>query len=146
TAYQLRKFARRNKVLVGGLAAVFVALALGVVVSSWQAVRATKEAAKADAVNAFLQDMLSSVDPSQMKGRDVTVRQVLDEAAKKVADGSLQGQPGIEAAVRTTLGKTYQALGLYAEAEPHLREALETRRKLLGPEHPDVARSLNNLA
>jgi hypothetical protein len=47
--------------------------------------RARNEAAKAEAVNEFLQTMLSSVDPSEMKGRDVTVRQVLDEAAKKVA-------------------------------------------------------------
>jgi Tfp pilus assembly protein PilF len=195
TAYQLRKFARRNRALVAGVAATLVALITGVVVSSWQAVRATRaeriatsslgeaqearalaerrqreseearaaeaeqrlaaeasarrarsEAAKAEAVNTFLQSMLSSVDPSNLKGRDVTVRQVLDEAAKKVAEGSVRSQPEVEAAVRTTLGKTYQALGLYPEAEPHLRQALQTRRASLGPEHPDVAASLADLA
>ena len=216
TPYQLRKFARRNRVLVGGLAAVFVVLVIGVVVSSFQAVRARRaeslatsrlaetqearalaesreqeseqarqlaeerrteaeaqkveaeraraaeakqrlaaeasaerakqEAAKAEAVNTFLQDMLSSVDPSEMKGRDVTVRQVLDEAAKKVGDGSLGDQPEIEAAVGNTLGTTYGALGLYPEAESQLRAVLATRRRTLGPEHPDLAESLNNLA
>ncbi len=215
-SYQLRKFARRNRALVAGVVATLVVLVVGVVVSSWQALRATRaerlatarladtqeartlaerrqqesddarrlaearrteaeaqrtaaeqargaeaeqrraaeasallarnEAAKAEAVNAFLQSMLSSVDPAQMKGRDVTVRFVLDEAAKKVAEESVKSQPEIEAALRTTLGTTYRALGLYPEAEIHLRPALEIRRRSLGPEHPDVAASLNDLA
>ncbi len=222
-AYQLGKFARRNRTLVAGAAATVLALVAGVGVSSWQAVRARRaeglatsrlaqtqearalaerrreeaegarrlaeerrteaegrkseaesrkaeaeraraaegaqrvaaeasertsrsEAAKAAAVNAFLKEMLSSVDPSEMKGKDVTVRRVLDEAAGKVGGGSLREQPEVEASVRTTMGKTYQALGLYAEAEPHLRQALEIRKRVLGPEHPDVAASLNDLA
>jgi tetratricopeptide (TPR) repeat protein len=37
-------------------------------------------------------------------------------------------------------------MGDYSKAEPLLREALEVRRKVLGPEHPDTAQSLNNLA
>jgi eukaryotic-like serine/threonine-protein kinase len=42
TVYQLRKFARRNKALVAGVAAVFVVLAGGVVASTWEAVRANR--------------------------------------------------------------------------------------------------------
>ena len=38
------------------------------------------------------------------------------------------------------------AQGKYAEAEPLYQRALEIREKALGPEHPDVALSLNNLA
>ena len=160
TVYHLRKFAKRHKALVGGVAAVFVVLVAGVITSSWQAVRATraealattrleqakKEAAKAEAVNAFLQEMLGSVDPTKMKGQEVTVRESLDEAAKKIEGGSLADQPEVEAAVRTTLGTTYGALGLYAEADPHLRSALETRRAVLGAGHVDVAASLTEVA
>jgi len=40
--YQLEKFARRHKALVGGVAAVFVVLVAGVVVSTWQAIRASR--------------------------------------------------------------------------------------------------------
>ena len=47
TRYQLQKFARRHKALVGGIAAVFVVLAGGVVVSTWQAVRASRAEAAA---------------------------------------------------------------------------------------------------
>lgn len=34
----------------------------------------------------------------------------------------------------------------YAKAEPLLRRALAIREKALGPDHPDTATSLNNLA
>ncbi len=34
----------------------------------------------------------------------------------------------------------------YPEAEPHYKRALAIFEKALGPEHPDVGRSLNNLA
>jgi predicted Ser/Thr protein kinase len=42
TAYQLQKFARRNRALVAGVAAVFVVLVAGITVSTWQAVRANR--------------------------------------------------------------------------------------------------------
>jgi serine/threonine protein kinase len=38
--YQLQKFARRHRTLVIGVVAVFLALAIGLVASIWQAVRA----------------------------------------------------------------------------------------------------------
>jgi tetratricopeptide (TPR) repeat protein len=47
TSYQLQKFARRHKALVGGVAAVFVVLVAGVVVSTWQAIRASRAEAAA---------------------------------------------------------------------------------------------------
>ena len=43
-------------------------------------------------------------------------------------------------------GRLYQAMGEYAKAEPLYQEALRIRQKVLGPEHPDTATSLNNLA
>src|SRR6185436_2564956 len=65
TAYQLQKFARRHTALVGGVAAVMIVLAVGVVVSTWQAVRARQaervavEAQQtAQAVSDFLQNDL----------------------------------------------------------------------------------------
>jgi eukaryotic-like serine/threonine-protein kinase len=42
TRYQLQKFARRHKAIVAGIAAVFVVLMGGVIVSTWQAVRASR--------------------------------------------------------------------------------------------------------
>jgi hypothetical protein len=41
---------------------------------------------------------------------------------------------------------TYETQGRYAEAELLFKRALATRKKALGPDHPDVVSSLGNLA
>ncbi len=159
-AYQIRKFAKRNKAIVGGIAAVFLTLVLGIIGTSIALVRATKaeavalqrfdesrrSAAKATAVSSFLQEMLASVDPAKALGREVTIRQSLDEAAAKIDSGFLADQPELESELRATIGTTYLAIGRYAEAEPPLRAALETRRAIYRDPHSDVANSLDNLA
>lgn len=40
----------------------------------------------------------------------------------------------------------YGKRGKYKEAEPLCKRALEIREKVLGRDHPDVAKQLNNLA
>lgn len=175
TVYQFRKFARRNKMLIGGVIAVFVVLTGGAAVSTWQAIRATRaersagqrlilarqaqaqaeanairatqEAAKYEAVTAFLQEMLAAVDPSVTPGGlGVTVREVLDQAAAKIDQGSLNDHPEIEAAVRFTIGSTYRALGAFGPADHHLRRALELRKSLFGERHATVAHTMNKIA
>ena len=42
------------------------------------------------------------------------------------------------------LAELYRAQGKYAEAEPLHKRALAIREKALGPEHPEVAQSLEN--
>ncbi len=100
------------------------------------------EAAKAAAVSRFLRDMLASVDPSAARGRDVAVRDVLDEAAREIDQGSLRGQPEVEAAVRQTLGETYTGLGELASGRSQLTKAYALRKELLGEEHRDTLETL----
>jgi len=152
TLYQLRKFARRNRLLVGGLAVLLAVLLAGVVASTWQARKATREAAKAGAVSGFLHEMFAAASPMSMtredpeKGRDVTVLQILDGASQRLERDALAGQPLVEAAIRETLGETYHDLGDYAAAETDLVRSLDLREQLLGPRHPEVAESLHGLA
>src|SRR5208282_4160053 len=42
SAYRLRKYVRRHRAMVAGVAAVFVVLVAGIIASSWQAVRANR--------------------------------------------------------------------------------------------------------
>jgi len=158
--YQLRKFARRNRPLVAGVLAVFVALLLGIMGTSGALIRARRaermagerlvqaqrEAAKSAAVNRFLQEMLSAVDPGKALGRPVTVREVLDGALKELESAPLRNEPDVEAEVRTTIGSTLFALGQYPEAEKQLRTALDLRVAALGENAPDVGRTLRDLA
>jgi eukaryotic-like serine/threonine-protein kinase len=150
-SYRLRKVLRRNRLLVGSLGAVFAALAFGMITSTALYFRAERardreeqQARKATQITQFLQHMLSSVDPAR-QGRDVTVREVLDEAARTVQT-DLASQPEVQASVQGTIGRTYMALGLYDLAEPQLRSALTTSQTVLGEVHPEVASSLSDLA
>ncbi|MCH8964138.1 MAG: serine/threonine protein kinase [Planctomycetes bacterium] len=113
---------------------------------------AEQEAASAEAISDFLQNMLASADPMQTADRDTTVRQLLDGAAARI-ETELADQPAVQAAVRTVIGRTYQSLGLYDEAESHKRAALALYRTVHGQEpagsgkdHTEVARILNDLA
>ena len=152
TAYQIGKFARRNKVLVGGLVAVFVVLAAGVVAASWQAARARTETRKAQAVNAFVEEMLGAANPRSVsredpeRGRSITVLQALGAATAKLDAGELASEPLVQASVRQTIGATYRDLGDYAAADTSLRAALDTRRELLPKDDPELAESLDGLA
>ncbi len=128
TVYQLRKFARRNRALVAGVAAVILVLALGATVSAWQAVRATREAAKARAVQEFLTTMLRSADPEQTRAEAPTVREMIDSAAERLKSSGLAGEPAVEGSVQATLSEAYGALGAYEEARLHGRRALELLR------------------
>ena len=48
--------------------------------------------------------------------------------------------------VRNTLALVNHEMGRYRVAEPLYRQALDIREKSLGPDHPDVAQTVNNLA
>src|SRR5262249_36813240 len=65
-AYQFAKLVRRNRLLVSAIAAVLVALVAGTVISTWQAIRATRaehvateERIRAQAERARAEDLLS---------------------------------------------------------------------------------------
>ena len=73
--------------------------------------------------------LLSSVEPAKAQGREVTVAEVLDQAAERLqGETALADQPAVEAAVRLTIGNTYRALGDFSEAKTHFERALEIRR------------------
>jgi len=148
--YRVSRFVQRHR--AGAIAFVIVNLAIiaGITGIVWQGEQAKRErdrakleAAKAEEINEFLQKMLSSVDPNK-KGRDVKVAEVLD-ASKKRIEKELNSQPEVAAALHFTVGTTYQGLGLYDEAEPHLRKALALRQELFSPAHPEIAASLRQL-
>ncbi|HEY6447254.1 MAG TPA: tetratricopeptide repeat protein [Acidobacteriaceae bacterium] len=141
TVYQMEKFARRNKVLVGGIAAVFIVLVLGIVFTTREAVKARRaqkqaqqETAVAQAVNDFLQnDLLGQASAHNQAKPDpnITVRAVLDRAAARIG-GKFLGQPEVEGAIRDTIGRTYTDLGLYPEARRQLETAVKLQQAAYG--------------
>jgi eukaryotic-like serine/threonine-protein kinase len=142
TSYQLQKFSRRHKGLVAGVAVVVLVLAAGVVVSTWEAMKARRAEASAQAVNDFLQnDLLAQASASNQAGPttkpdpDLKVRTALDRAAARV-EGKFDKQPEIEAAIRDTIGQAYVDLGLYPDARKQLETALALYRRVDGANNP----------
>ena len=146
TAYRLKKFLRRHKAVVMGIAAVFAVLIAGVVVSMLFAFGQARARAEAQAVVDFLtNDVLTSADPARAKRWEVTLSGVLDAASENL-EAKFEGKPLVEASIRHTLGKTYLTVGRYEAAEPHLERTHQIRQEQLGEEHPDTLSSRASLA
>jgi len=143
-AYRMRKFVRRNRLAVAAAAALSLALVAGVVGTTIGLLRAQREAAKAHAAVKFIRETFASVDPEEGQGRQVTVREVLDQAAADVGEAYAE-QPEIEALIRSTIGGMYQKLGFYAEAEPQLERALALQERLAGDRDLDTMKTLSQL-
>ncbi|MBK7406166.1 MAG: serine/threonine protein kinase [Phycisphaerales bacterium] len=155
--YVLRKAAKRHRAAFGAAGAflvLLVAFAVGMSVLYGQknaalSRLAAETRAKSDALDAkvaeaaakqeiidTLERWFTAPDPAVGQGKDVTVRSVVDRAAASVG-ADLAGQPLVEAAIRRILGRTYYNLGLWQEAELHLRRALEVYRSTRGPDDED---------
>jgi len=150
--YRARKFARRHKVGVAAGALVASALLLGVAGAAVGLVqarraeaRARQEAETAKQVSDFLAGLFRVSDPSEARGNTITAREILDRGGRKI-ETELADQPLVQANLMTTIGGVYHSLGLFDPAESFLERALDTRRRVLGPEHRSTLRSMDELA
>jgi len=150
--YLFRKLARRNRASLAAASLVALALVVGILVSTWQAVRATKaegqareQAAKALAVSGLLQEMLASAHPEHHKRADYTVRELLDDFSERL-DKQFKEQPEVEATVRLIMGTAYFRLAALGESERHLAAALALRRQVFGDGNEQVAEVLAEYA
>jgi len=134
-AYRTSKFIGRNKVGVAAAAVVLLAILIGLTASIWQARVARRERDKAEATNGFLQAMLSASSPTSTLRKsksDVTVRDILDEASRRLAAADLSGQPEVKAELQRIIGISYESLGQYDLAGQNLTSALEAQTKIYG--------------
>ena len=138
-AYRTRMFVRRHR--VGTAAAVLAfagVLAFGVAMAfqarriARERDRANAEAVKAQKVSGFLEDLFQSIDPTRARGKEVTVREVLDGGRQKIQK-ELGAQPEIEVPLLRTLGNVYRNLGAYAPAHELLEEAVKQSQAVNGP-------------
>jgi serine/threonine protein kinase len=163
--YRFQKLACRNKLAFVAAGLVSTALVLGITMSTWQTVRATraekksaaaltlvsaerdaKELARqdAEAISKFLTEVFQSPDPTR-DGRTITVAQTLDKATKKL-ETDLADQPGRRAKLQATLANTYASLSIWGEATRLRKKVRDYYVATFGPEHPDTLTAMFNLA
>jgi serine/threonine protein kinase/tetratricopeptide (TPR) repeat protein len=152
TVYKFQKMVSRHKigfVFTVALAILIVGFAVAMTIASArigaERDRAEEEAAKATAINAFLQDTLGSANPIEGSDRDITVLEALEIASDKIEE-AFSNQPEVEVEVRHTIGVTYLRLGHYDRAEDMLRSSLRVARTVYSPDFPELAAPLTSLA
>jgi serine/threonine protein kinase/uncharacterized protein HemY len=169
TVYKLQKFAQRNRGAVVTAAAVLMALLLGTVVATWQAVRARHAEAAAvaaaeaerqardeagvreaetKAVLEFVEKRVFAAARPQGQqgglGHDVTLRRAI-EAALPFVEKSFTTQPLIEARLRMTLGLSFGYLGEARTAAEQFEAARALYAQHQGADHPDTLASMHSL-
>jgi serine/threonine protein kinase/Tfp pilus assembly protein PilF len=143
TGYKLRKFVRRNRVLVGGVVAVLVVLIVGIVVSTILAIGQARARIEAQLIADFLEnDVLGSA--SRARIGEATAIYMLDAASKRL-EGKFEEKPLIEASIREKLGWTYRYIGEPEKAEQHFLRAIEIYQKHFGEDHPDTLRATTDI-
>jgi serine/threonine-protein kinase len=148
--YRTTKFVARHKAGVIAAALLLITLSAGIVATLWQARVARKETAKAQRINAFLQEMLSSSSPgydsaSARKDPDMRISEVVAASARR-AETELADQPEVLAEIQRTIGAAYYAQGHYEQAEQILRAALKKYAALFGDDSPETVEASNALA
>jgi serine/threonine protein kinase len=162
-SYQLRKFAKRNRVLVSGLAAVFLALILGLITTTLEAKIARKARIAADAAaeqekiakEHTLQSLRNEQSITHMltdalvapvdKGYNVTVLQAIkyiEPALKKQSDLPLE----VRQSVRLAVAQTYTAYAQWDDAINEYRQALSERAIVAPPDDEGLAEIYSGLA
>ena len=143
--YKLKKFVRRNRTLVTGIAAVVTVLIVGVVVSTIFAVRAEQKARTAQAIsNFFSNDVLASVDPLTGEKPVASLEPILDIATQHL-EGKFKNEPLIEASIRYTLGRRYWHIGKYNAAEANIKRAFELRSNKVEADDPELLNYMQEL-
>jgi len=140
--YRLAKFAGRNRraLSVALLVFMFIAGLVGFFTVRLAAARrrTLAEAARIERIQRFMLNLFG--DQTAGPSDSLRVVTLLDRGVDEAR--ILDREPDVQAALYQTLGGLYQHLGKLDRAGRLLSLALDRRRAIYGPEHPDVAESL----
>jgi len=142
--YRAGKFVRRHTFGVAAATAVFLLTAGFAVGIDRQARRVAVERDRAEEVLDFLLGLFASADPSVARGEETTVREVLDQGARRVRD-ELSGQPMVQTSLMHAIGSTYWGLGMRDSALALFDEALALRRPVSAVDDYLLIRIINGL-
>ncbi|MFC1792689.1 tetratricopeptide repeat protein [Planctomycetota bacterium] len=146
TVYKLKKFVRRNRAIVTGIAAVIAVLVAGVVVSTLFAIKADRQARTSQAISDFFSnDVLAAADPLTGEKPVASLEPILDIATQSL-EGKFEDEPLIEASIRYTLGRRYWHIGKHDAAEANLKRAVDLRRKEVGTNDREALKYMQELA
>jgi serine/threonine-protein kinase len=136
--YRASRFYQRNRIAVSAALLIVMALIAGLGIALWQNRKARQENARADAVNTFMKEMLTTSDLGASKGYQTTISDILADAEKRLDGSNLSNQPEVQAELRQVIGVSYLDIGNYVAAERNLRRALAEQTTIYGEGSPKI--------
>ena len=137
TVYQLRKFARRNKALVGGVLVAFVALLIGIIGTTSQAIRATHERDRAQDAETLAQQRFEQAEDARELAEQRR-SEALAETMRATAFGDFLAQMLDQIKPEVALGRDVALLrAVLDEAADDIQAELA--------EYPDVRASIHHV-
>ena len=149
--YKLKRFIQRNWLTVTASSITVLALIGGLSFSllSLQKTRIAekKAAAEADTANQitqFLIDMLTTADPRESGGEQLTVQEVVETSAERVSQ--LDQQPITQAQVLTVMGQVYYMIEQTDKATEFLQRAVSLARQHVEQKPDNLIDALSHLS
>lgn len=100
------------------------------------------------AVDFIVGDIFANITPARLpkpEARDLVVKNLIDPSLEPL-NTRFSADPLTRAQIESAVAKILTSLERYTDAEPLYRDAMESRRQLLGPAHHDTLISLFNYA
>ncbi|MCB1561421.1 MAG: serine/threonine protein kinase [Xanthomonadales bacterium] len=149
--YRVSKFVSRNPAGVAASLLLLGTLIAFALVSRWQTVqiaaqrdRAEQEATAANQVAEAMIELFRVPDPIMTAERDLTARDLLDQAAAALPD-KMQDAPLLRARMLHVIALSYANIGAYERSVAQFEEALRIREQEVGGESLETSETLNRL-
>lgn len=150
-AYRSSKFLSRHR-YSSTLVLILMIAIIGFSITTWMQSRqivierdsARMAQGKAEAISDFLIEMFSTIDPRKAQGREITVREVLDDTSARLeeTEHALSTSPEIEATIKRSIGTIYERLGLLQPAQTTLESVLAYHHGLPNPDQEELFETL----
>ncbi len=136
--YRANKFVRRHPFGVTAAALILLSLVGGTMTTSWQAQAARREKARTEKIENFLERTLNYSDPNLAvrNGRETTIVDVLDEAAKRLENEDFSRQPEIKAELELIVAESYYSQGKYDLSRRHYERFVAQQNELSRSNEP----------
>lgn len=150
--FRAARYLRRHWVGAGALAFIFLLISGYGITVTWQTKRLAEERnvaelarLRAESIQGFLLQVFGSVDPESQASRGKSVEQLLIEGVER-AHAEFKDQPLLAAQLMMDMGVVLSRRGKLETALGAFTDALQMRKQLLGPDHPDTLATETELA
>ncbi len=143
---RLRKFARRNRLVLTAVVLIAFGMIGGTVAMAYGLAEANRQLARAERLHSFNTQMISSVDPEIAKGMDTKLMLLVFDQSMGEIDIRYSDDPILAADAHGTAGAAYRSIGEYAKALEHITGEVKLISDLYPSDDSRVLEAQNELA